>query len=146
MLLTEKTESDSLLVNLLMNLGVLVLPFAFAVWYPQAGILASLLGSLTTLFTVYFIPVSTYLFLKHSEMTNPALAAYLRDEKVSDRSSSHSSATGSEEHNIYSSVLPRKNKEDETLTDSLACWFRLSVVLGIVSCTYGITVIIMQFL
>ena len=110
--MTEKHDSDSLLVNLLMNFGILVLPFIFAVWYPQAGILASLLGSLTTLFTVYFIPVSTYLNFKYSEIHNPELASYLRDEKVSDRSSSSSSVFGSEEYNIYSGVLPRKNKED----------------------------------
>ena len=34
LLVTEKHESDSLLVNLLMNFGILILPFAFAVWYP----------------------------------------------------------------------------------------------------------------
>lgn len=53
---------------------ILVLPFLFAVFYPDVGVLAGYLGSVSALFCIYILPIFTFLKLKYTEIHNPMLA------------------------------------------------------------------------
>lgn len=61
LLFTGKQETDSQTVNILMNIGLLLPAFMLAIWYPNVGALAALLGSFSTMLVIYILPMATHL-------------------------------------------------------------------------------------
>jgi hypothetical protein len=72
--LTGKQASDSLVKNASVNAGVLFIPFLLAIFYPNVGSLASILGSLAGFGCIYMLPTLTWLKHKKTEVRNPILA------------------------------------------------------------------------
>lgn len=58
----------------MINSCILIGPFILAIFYPEVGVLAGYLGSVGALFTIFILPIATYLKLKHTEIKNPLLA------------------------------------------------------------------------
>jgi hypothetical protein len=63
LLFTGKQEATSRLLNTGMNLTILVGPLLLGIGYPHVGKLAGIMGAIGCLFTIYLIPITT--FLKH---------------------------------------------------------------------------------
>jgi hypothetical protein len=52
-------------------------PFLLAIFYPEVGKLAGILGSLSALACIYVLPTITYLKSKYTEIKHPMLAEAL---------------------------------------------------------------------
>ena len=70
-------------VNIMMNVLILTPAFLLAIFYPQVGTLAALLGSFSTMLVIYFLPITTYLKYKHSTIRNPAIANLIKKSTIS---------------------------------------------------------------
>ncbi len=74
LLLFKKPEIDSYKINMLTNFGLLILPFIFALTYPEIGKLTGILASLLGLAVIYILPSMVHLKVKYLEWKNPTLA------------------------------------------------------------------------
>ena len=83
LVMTGKTQAATMKTNITMNTMILTPPFLLAIFYPQVGTLAALLGSFATMLVIYFLPISTYLKYKYSTIRNPALANIIKKSTVS---------------------------------------------------------------
>ena len=83
LVMTGKTQAATMKTNITMNTLILTPPFLLAIFYPQVGTLAALLGSFATMLVIYFLPISTYLKYKYSTIRNPALANIIKKSTVS---------------------------------------------------------------
>lgn len=66
-------------INYMLNVLILIPPGLLAVFYPQVGILAGILGSLGGLLCIYIMPTVTFLAQKKTEINHPHLVAALRE-------------------------------------------------------------------
>jgi hypothetical protein len=55
------------------------IPLFFAIVYPKVGSILSVVGAISGLFIIYIIPVMCYLKKEKMEITNPVLAAGIRE-------------------------------------------------------------------
>lgn len=78
---TERAEKQSLKTVFIANVGILILPFSLAIFYPNVGKLAGYLGSVTALAVIYVLPIITYLKARKLEVKHPVLAEALKQNK-----------------------------------------------------------------
>jgi Transmembrane amino acid transporter protein len=77
----EKAEKQSFKSVLITNLGILIVPFTIAIFYPDVGKLAGCLGSLCALGCIYVLPTITNLKASYLEIKHPVLAEALKQNK-----------------------------------------------------------------
>jgi sodium-coupled neutral amino acid transporter 9 len=78
MLTTGSNEAKTDIINMCLNSAILIPPMALAIFYPQVGKVAGILGAVGGLLCIYFLPTFTYLAQKRQEINNPALVEALR--------------------------------------------------------------------
>lgn len=83
LLMYGKQEVDSLRLTIFINCCILVLPFLLSVFYPNVGVLAGYLGSVSALFCIYILPIATYLKYKYTEIKAPLLVKAIKENEYS---------------------------------------------------------------
>lgn len=68
LLATGRQEARTLGVNLGMNIALLFPSFLLAVYYPKVGNVAAYLGSFTTMFCIYILPIACFLKMKYDQI------------------------------------------------------------------------------
>jgi len=76
--LTGKSKTDNYLVVIMLNFIILILPLILAIFVPNIGPLAAVLGSTGGFLCIYGLPVFTFLSQKWMEVKHPALIETLR--------------------------------------------------------------------
>ena len=77
----EKASKQSFKTVFIANLGILVVPFCLAIFYPDVGKLAGYLGSICALGCIYVLPTMTNLKVSYLEIKHPVLAEALKQNK-----------------------------------------------------------------
>ena len=129
-----------------MNFFILLPAFLAAVWYPKVGSLAAMLGAVACMFVVYFIPIVTYLKFKSTSVNNPELARIVRESVVSPRVLDNKDRNIIVTPEITSRYTETTNTGDADSTKTRRKEFILGVFLGVICMSYGIFVVIVNFM
>ena len=136
------------MVTLLMNLAILTPPFLLAVFYPQVGTIAGLLGGFSTMLVVYFLPIVTYLKFRHSSITNPEVAQLIKrstfvpspmasDDSPAKEKSPNASPMNSileVTHEATASVVMKDYGSEASRKRT----FYIGCIVGVVLCSYSV--------
>lgn len=111
--------------TLLANVLILIAPFLLAIFYPQVGKLAGILGSFSALGCIYVMPTITYLKSLYTQVKNPLLAEAIRMNRFTYKSpASPSASTDDSSHLLKSpqiqvpaSFLTSRHHKQSTATE-----------------------------
>jgi len=67
---------------MLLNFALLIPAFLSAIYYPQIGNLAGLMGGFATMFCIYILPTVVYAKMMHTAISNPELMIAIKDDLI----------------------------------------------------------------
>lgn len=103
--------------------------FILAIYYPQVGVVAGLLGSLATMFVIYIMPIVTYLTYKWQAINNPKRMQNLIEN---------------EEVTRDKSITDIKQLNEEISSEKNG-FYMLCIVGGIIMC-YGVLIFVLNMI
>lgn len=160
LLATGSQEAKSMNINYMLNVLILIPPGLLAIFYPQVGVLAGILGSLGGLLCIYIMPTVTFLAQKKTEINHPHLVAALRENNfVLSPPGSPRSRGMSEEAPKTPKIGIRPSPQFDDVSDqenvlqmrndshnARKTKFTLAVIVGVTIIGYGLFVLYMNLM